>query len=118
MPGKDLPSWAVRLREERVRRLWSQKVTAARLRGGADEHTCALLPPTESIQRYIRDYEAGRHFPGDLYTELYCRAFGLTREALFGKESASGVHGHRPERLPTEQDADSLAAWIATTNTS
>ena len=118
MAGKDLPSWATRLREERVRRLWSQKVMAIRLRSAADEQTRARLPPTESIQRYIRDYEAGRHFPGDLYRELYCRAFGITREALFGRESASGVHGHRPERLPTEQDAGSLAAWIATTNTS
>ena len=118
MSGKDLPSWAVRLREERVRRLWSQKVTAARLRGAADEHTRALLPPTESIQRYIRDYEAGRHFPGDMYAELYCRAFGLTRDVLFGNEPARRPLKHRPERLPTEQDADSLNAWIATTNTS
>jgi hypothetical protein len=65
MADKDLPSWAARLREERVRRLWSQKVTAARLRSAADEQTRARLPPRESIQRYIRDYEAGRHFPGD-----------------------------------------------------
>jgi hypothetical protein len=118
MPGEDLPSWAIRLREERVRRLWSQKVMAARLRGAADERTRALLPPTESIQRYIRGYEAGRHFPRDTYAELYCRAFGLTREVLFGKESAGRSLKHWPEQLPTEQDADSLAGWIATTNTS
>lgn len=118
MPGKDLPSWAIRLREERLSRLWSQKVTAARLRAAADEHTRALLPPTESIQRYIRDYEAGRHSPGDTYAELYCRAFGLTREVLFGKEPDGRAMMHRPERLPTEQDADSLGAWIASTNTS
>ena len=118
MAGKDLPWWAVRLREERVRRLWSQKVAAARLRNAADEHTRALLPPTESIQRYIRDYEAGRHFPGDLYAELYCRVFGLTREALFGKEPDSRAHGHGSGRLPTEQDAGSLADWVITTNTS
>src|SRR5215470_6618658 len=118
MPGKDLPSWAIRLREERLSRLWSQKVAAARLRAAADEHTRACLPPTESIQRYIRDYEAGRHFPGDTYAELYCRAFWLTREILFGKEPDGRAVKHRPERLPTAQDADSLIAWIASTNTS
>lgn len=118
MPGKDLPSWVIRLREERLSRLWSQKVTAARLRAAADEHTRAFLPPTESIQRYIRDYEAGRHFPGDAYAELYCRAFGLTREVLFGKDPNGRAPKNRPERLPTEQDADSLIAWIASTNTS
>ena len=117
MAGKDLPPWAIRLREERVRRLWSQKAMAARLRSAADEQTRACIPPTESVQRYIRDYEAGRHFPGDLYAELYCRAFGLNREALFGTEPASRTRGHG-SGLPTEQDANSLAAWIATTNTS
>jgi hypothetical protein len=118
MPSDELPSWAIRLREERVTRLWSQKVMAARLRGAADEHTRALLPPTESIQRYIRDYEAGRHLPGDMYAELYCRAFGLAREILFGMEFRRRALKHWPERLPTKQDADSLADWIATTNTS
>src|SRR5215471_2304230 len=32
MAGKELPTWAIRLREERIRRLWSQKLTAVRLR--------------------------------------------------------------------------------------
>jgi hypothetical protein len=118
MAGKDLPPWAIRLREERVRRLWSQKVMAARLRSAADEQTRACIPPTESVQRYIRDYEAGRHFPGDLYAELYCRAFGLTRKALFDNEPGSRTHGHGSGLPTTVQDASSLAAWIATTNTS
>ena len=96
MTGNELPPWAVRLRQERTRRLWSQKTTAIRLRDAADRQTRATLPDVESIQRYVRAYEAGRHFPGDLYAELYCRAFGLTREALFGASSArrpGGVAG-------------------------
>jgi tetratricopeptide (TPR) repeat protein len=118
MAGNDLPSWAVRLREERVRRLWSQKIMAVCLRNAADEQTQDRLPPRASIQRYIRDYEAGRHFPGDLYAELYCRAFGLTREALFNGKSGWRSDGPGPEQGPTEQEATSLVNWIATTNIS
>jgi hypothetical protein len=119
MTGNELPPWAVRLRQERTRRLWSQKITAIRLRDAADRQTRATLPDVESIQRYVRAYEAGRHFPGDLYAELYCRAFGLTREALFGASSV-----HRPGEssdgaaIPVEQDAASLTAWIAASNVS
>jgi hypothetical protein len=117
MAGDDLPSWAIRLREERVRRLWSQKVMAVCLRNAADEQTQDRLPPRVSIQRYVRDYEAGRHFPGDLYAELYCRAFGLTRDALFDGKSGGRSDEPRPEQVPTEQEASSLVNWIAT-NTS
>src|SRR5215813_1841966 len=112
MPGKDLPSWAIRLREERLSRLWSQKVTAARLRAAADERTRAFLPPTESIQRYIRDYEAGRHFPGDTYAELYGRAFGLTREVLFGKEPAGRAVGHKRRLRQQRFRRDPLATQM------
>ena len=108
MEGRDLPAWSVRLREERTRRLWSQKGMAVRLRDAADAHTRHSLPPAESIQRYVRSYESGRHLPGDLYAELYCRAFGLTREALFGSSRHSGV-----SPSPSEHDATSLSAWIA-----
>src|SRR5580700_6307406 len=93
MKGNELPPWAVRLRQERTRRLWSQKATAIRLRDAADTQTRGSLPDVESIQRYVRAYEAGRHIPGDLYAELYCRAFGLTREALFGPSSAQRPGG-------------------------
>lgn len=69
-----------RIREERTKRLWSQKVTAARLRDAADEYTRTRLPNVENIRRRVRGHEAGQNHPGDLYAELYCRAFGLTRE--------------------------------------
>jgi hypothetical protein len=118
MAGKELPAWAVRLREERTRRLWSQKLTAVRLRDAADEGTRAVLPSVESVQRYVRDYEIGNHFPGDLYSELYCRAFGLTHEALFGGPTATQSGEVHQGRLPTKQDARSLIDWITATNVS
>ena len=88
-----LPLWAVRIRDERTRRLWSQKATAVRLRDAADEHTRARLPSVENIKRRVRDHESGGHHPGDLYIELYCRAFGLTREALFGRSPVTHSPG-------------------------
>lgn len=108
----DLPPWAARLRAERTRRLWSQKAMAARLRAAADDHSRARLPSVENIRRRVRGHEAGRNVPGDLYAELYCRAFGLTREALFGSPSAGG------ERVLTEQDAAGFTSWILASNTS
>jgi hypothetical protein len=108
----EMPSWAVRLREERLRRLWSQKIIAARLRDAADDYTRTQLPSIENIKRRVRCHEAGENYPGDLYIELYCRAFGLTREALFGSHPASETS------VPTEQDAAGLATWITTSNTS
>jgi transcriptional regulator with XRE-family HTH domain len=113
MADKELPSWAMRLREERTKRLWSQKVTAVRLRNAADEETRAVLPSVENIQRYVRGYEAGKHFPGELYAELYCRAFGLTHDQLFGTPMTV-----EPDRLPTKHDAHSLIDWITATNVS
>lgn len=114
--SSDLPLWAARLREERVRRLWSQKVTAARLRDAADEQTRARLPGIEHIRRRVRGYESGDHHPGELYIELYCRAFGLTREVLFGPSPMSRADGE--SALPSEQDAIGLASWIIASNTS
>jgi hypothetical protein len=113
----EMPFWAVRLREERLRRLWSQKIIAARLRDAADEHTRAQLPSIENIKRRVRCHEAGENYPGDLYIELYCRAFGLTREALFGP-SPSGSGPASETSVPTEQDALGLATWITASNTS
>jgi hypothetical protein len=118
MTDRELPSWAVRLRQERVRRLWSQKITAVHLRDAADEQTRAALPPLDSIQRYVRAYEAGQHAPGDLYAELYCRAFGLTRSALFDA-AADPLHSGSDDRSSlVADDARSLTAWLTATNVS
>jgi hypothetical protein len=118
MTDKGIPRWAIRLREERTRRLWSQKVMAVRLRDAADEETQAVLPAIESIQRYVRDYESGKHFPGDLYAALYCRALGLTHDTLFGTPPSTETHVPHSARVPSRHDARSLISWITATNIS
>jgi hypothetical protein len=100
----EAPRWARRIREERAKRLWSQKTTATRLRDAADPYTRARLPDAESIQRRVRAHEAGQHYPGEVYVELYCRAFGLTRDALFGEGAGSG--------RANEHGAAGLVTWI------
>ncbi len=57
------PEWAIRLAQERTARGWSQKAMAARLRAAATAAERARLPSAESLQRYVRCYEAGQHFP-------------------------------------------------------
>jgi hypothetical protein len=110
-----LPFWAARLREERVKRLWSQKGTAARLRDAADDYTRARLPSVENIQRRVRGHESGANHPSDLYIELYCRAFGLTRAALLGPSPEP--HAADQAVFPTERDAAGLITWITASNT-
>jgi hypothetical protein len=110
----DLPFWAARIRQERIKRLWSQKTTAVRLRDAADEYTRARLPSAENIQRRVRGHESGQNHPGDLYMELYCRAFGLTRAVLFGPSSQPHTAG---EVFGSEQDAAGLITWITASNT-
>ena len=92
---------------------------AVRLRAAADDQIRADLPAVESIRRYVRDYEAGRHVPGDLYAELYCRAFGLTHGMLFGgaanSRSANSAH---LDSVHGDYDARSFTDWVAVTNVS
>jgi hypothetical protein len=110
----ELPFWAARIREERLKRLWSQKTTAVRLRDAADEYTRARLPSVENIQRRVRGHESAKNHPGDLYIELYCRAFGLTRTVLFGPRSEPDATG---EVFPSERDTAALISWITASNT-
>jgi hypothetical protein len=110
----ELPLWAARLREERVKRLWSQKSTAVRLRAAADGYTRARLPSVEHIQRRVRGHESGANHPSDLYIELYCRAFGLTRAALLGPAPDPAAD---QTALPTQHDAAGLITWITASNT-
>lgn len=76
--------WARRLRERRRAECWSQKELVRRLVAAADERTRARLPTRESMMREIRYHESGRHRPGPIYTELYCRVYGTTEDELFG----------------------------------
>ncbi len=78
------PQWARRLRERRRAACWTQKELVRRLVAAADERTRARLPGRESMIREIRYHESGRHRPGPIYTELYCRVYGTTEDELFG----------------------------------
>ncbi|GGL00822.1 hypothetical protein Sme01_40800 [Sphaerisporangium melleum] len=74
------------------------KDTAARLREAADERTRERLPTGESLRRMIRAWEAGEHRPGELYTELYSRVFGVPAEELFaGAAEVTTVGGSDDE---------------------
>jgi transcriptional regulator with XRE-family HTH domain len=108
------PEWAMRLARERALRGWSQKAMAARLRAAATATERARLPSPESLRRYIRDYEAGRHFPRD-YSGLYCRVFAMTPAQLFG-DAVGPAASSAP--AASACDAASLAAWMESTNTS
>jgi hypothetical protein len=108
------PEWAIRLAQERAMRGWSQKEMAARLRAAATPAEHARLPSPESLRRYIRDYEAGRHFPRD-YAGLYCRVFGIAPAELHG-DTANPAAGCVPAANACE--AANLAAWMESTNTS
>jgi hypothetical protein len=110
----ELPLWAARIRAERVKRLWSQKTTAVRLRDAADEYTRARLPSVENIQRRVRGHESGQNHPSDLYIALYCRAFGVTRTVLLGPSAEPHAAG---EVFASEHDAAGLITWITASNT-
>lgn len=88
----DRPVWAARLREGRRRRLWTQREMAKRLAQAAAGDIA--LPERESLVRMIKDWEAGKHQPSDLYRVLYCRVFDMDESDLFGGWQA------RRERSP------------------
>ncbi|GAA4206437.1 transcriptional regulator [Microbispora amethystogenes] len=79
----ELLPWAVRLRAERRRRLWSQKEMARRLVEAADDETRKCLPVRETIIRRIKAYEAGHNQPRDPYRLLYTRVFDISEAELF-----------------------------------
>ncbi|MFI0374213.1 multiprotein-bridging factor 1 family protein [Actinomadura sp. 1N219] len=118
MAAFEVPDWAVRLRDERKARLWSQKSMAVRLINAADDRTRKSLPSVESVQRYVRGWENGDHRPSDLYASLYCRIFGLTHEALFGEAGKTGQSDQARSSTPTLNDAAGLISWLSSTNTS
>ncbi|UBU12942.1 transcriptional regulator [Nonomuraea gerenzanensis] len=78
---KKLPAWAVRLKAERKARFWSQKDMARQLVEAAPPDL--RLPQRTSIMREMRDWEAGRWKPSDIYRRLYAIAFGMDELDLF-----------------------------------
>ncbi|MFC4111078.1 helix-turn-helix domain-containing protein [Nonomuraea zeae] len=74
------PVWAGRLLAARNSKGWSQRELAQELARASDKP----LPELPNVIRRIRGHETGEHRPDAFYTQLYCKAFGLTEDQLFG----------------------------------
>lgn len=74
------PAWAIRIREEREARGWSQRtlVAALRMHAGKTE-----LPTDETLLRRVKSWEAGEHQPDPFYRKLLAKAFGTVTAAIF-----------------------------------
>lgn len=107
----EVPRWAVRLRDERRNREWSQRDMARHLVEAAGEETRGHLPPRESIVRNIRNWEAGKCRPKDPYRVLYARAFGTGEAELFGESTEADIRSGAV--LDDELDALELARRVA-----
>ena len=84
-----LPAGSPPIRAEREKRGWPVRKMAEMLRGTADNPDGLL--PVYALVGMIREWEAGRHRPGEMYRLLYCRVFGMTEDLLFGSDSADST---------------------------
>lgn len=82
----------LRIWAERKARGWPARKMAEVLRSLADDPDS--LPPIYALIRMIRGWEAGKHTPSEMYRLLYCKAFGMTEDELFGE----------PTPLPVKED--------------
>lgn len=71
-----------RLRSERECRGWPRLTLAKKLREAADYP--GDVPTTDGLLHNIYRWERGKDVPSERYQFLYCRAFNLTRQQLFG----------------------------------
>jgi tetratricopeptide (TPR) repeat protein len=90
MDGSGLPAWAVRLRDERRRRLWSKKDMAVRLRAAAEEAS-STLASRDGLVRMIGYWEGGERQVNDRYRTLYCRVFGMAEAQLFDQGGSAAL---------------------------
>lgn len=102
----DLPAWAVRLRNERLRRDWSLTDMAKQLVEAADARRRPHLPTRESLIRMIRSWEAGKHRPSEPYPQLFARAFGVAETDLCtDKPDVTADDANRPRKSTVEAKA-------------
>ncbi|MEV6979745.1 XRE family transcriptional regulator [Sphaerisporangium sp. NPDC051017] len=106
----ELPTWAVRLRDQRQSRDWSLLDMARGLSEAADARTRTHLPTRESLVRMIRSWEAGKHRPSEPYPRLFAEIFAIPEAALFadnpdnpdtpGEDTYPGYPSRETHRLP------------------
>lgn len=75
------PEWAIRLRQEREARDWTQEGVIRRMRSTADH------PLPEDLLTTYKRYERGKHFPMS-YAPLLATVFGMDVDTLFGSRRA------------------------------
>jgi transcriptional regulator with XRE-family HTH domain len=93
------PPWAERLRAEREARTWTQVKMAIKLHEAAGQN----YPPLKSLERQVRGWEAGDHYPDPEWRGAYSIAFGLSEAKLFGSSISSGGGVSREEE---EEDVE------------
>ncbi|MDP9865958.1 MULTISPECIES: hypothetical protein [Streptosporangium] len=100
MVAIDIPTWAARMRAWRRGRLWSRQDLSRQLTDVADDTARDRLPSQERLTEMIRAWEAGEQRPDELYSELFCRAFGMNEAELFSGEAAGTTLWHHLTGIP------------------
>lgn len=84
------PSWAWRIREERLAREWSQAQAVRALRA----HSHEPLASDSTLIRNWKRWEAGDAEPDEFYKPLIAKTFGTVTGSLFAtRPSADDAHG-------------------------
>lgn len=83
------PSWAARLREERLARGWSQQdaVRAIRAHGPFTEQGDSKLNSDETLLRNLKRWEAGTTKPDDFYRKILAATYGTVTAAMFPEDA-------------------------------
>ncbi|WP_344900519.1 hypothetical protein [Actinomadura meridiana] len=97
----DRAAWAIRLQAEREVRGWSKYEMARRLFMAAGISGGNI----KSLNRQIRQWEQGIHFPRDWRT-TYTVAFGMEEDELFGNVDRSGRRPTTLDPLPHGEEED------------
>ncbi|GAB3546205.1 transcriptional regulator with XRE-family HTH domain [Actinopolyspora lacussalsi] len=80
--GKDLPTWARRIRSMREARGWSQAEAAENMR----HHSEKQLPDATHLLRRWKSWELGENKPSDFYTKIIASTLGTVSDSLFPPE--------------------------------
>jgi transcriptional regulator with XRE-family HTH domain/tetratricopeptide (TPR) repeat protein len=76
------PAWAVRIREEREARGWSQRQLVGAMRVHSDKE----LAGDDTLLRRVKSWEAGEHQPEPFYRRLIAKTFGTVTAAIWPEQ--------------------------------